>query len=103
MQVKKSGKSEENNAVEEAPKSSKRGARKKKVDERENVVYHSLIEKIEYINEREPVTEIDSENPAESRETSDKPKPKKAKKSASLANFIPVITREVKDMVSLDR
>lgn len=82
-----------------APKSSKLGFKKKKVDEREN---HSIIEKIHYINEEEPVIEIDLESSEEMRDIADKPEPKKAKKSAPDANFIPVISEEMKDVVSLD-
>lgn len=93
--------SEGNNASEEPPKSS--NCKKRKVDERENAIDHTILEKIHYINEGEPVTEIDYESPAEIRDTADKPKPEKARKRASVANFIPVIPREMEDVVSLDK
>lgn len=76
-------KSEEKNSIEETVKSSKRTSRKRKVEEKENVIDRSIVEEVQNINERDPVAEVKSESPVKSKGTSDKPKLKKPRKSAT--------------------
>lgn len=78
-------KSEEKNTLEETAKSSKRTSRKRKVEEKENVIDRSIVEEVQNINERDPVAEVNSESSVKSKDTTDKPKPKKPRKSTTSA------------------
>lgn len=66
---------------------SKCNGEKKNVEERENDIEHSVSEKTQNINQREPVIEIHSENTANSEDASDEPETDNSSESVSVAGY----------------
>lgn len=86
-QAKESEKSREKYTSKEQPKPSKHDEKNKNVEEREDVIDHSVVGKIQNINEREPVIKIHSENLAKSKDATDKTEIEKARNSVSVAGY----------------
>lgn len=54
---------DEKNGSEDIPKSQRKG-KKRKVEEKENVIDRSIVEEVQNINESDSVTDVNAESPA---------------------------------------